>query len=870
MYNTFGNTEGAFLKSGALDIENILRRSESVPVGRPSPGQALKLCAVDGGGQAPHDGNQHCEGSEVVGELHVSSPGACSGYIGIEQSPAFYRDEHGRAWYATGDQARIDSEGNISIIGRYKDMIIRGGENISPAAVEASLTRPFSSLDIQIVGVPDPDGLAGQVPVAVTRTAADSETIMAIRETVRKAMGPASCPEEVLCLAQLDMKDYPQTTSRKVKKRDLADAVHRYLRVRDQGAGDSAVLKNGVPSATFEKLRATWARILGIDESSLSPESHMAQLADSIAATRLLDLVSKTFGKILTIAELTQAATLQRQSDLLESKPQRANNGEPHQPTPGKRPAGPPGIEDMVHLTEGPDQFSSTRAAIQQAIAHTGLTWDDVREVMPAHDMNRLSVLLGQMNRLNLKTCLVMEDTSTSKEQLYDALEAVFANNKQLASFEVLVKCSSGQDDLVLHVVTSQPRDFLEHHIFRDGGVLETVEELKRMASGRQFPDHTDATYPGPLIKIDIFFIREIGSLALLVNSEYPHSSCSSQSSVPGGLHLTQVPAAANHSILDATSAQLFYEDLDAALTKPMQPLLPAAPYKPWLDSFYTLRNSPAARAAVKYQVQNLQDMGRHRHAIWPTHPPAYLPRQISKKSQTLDGSVLSTLGVPGLARLRKEHPSIGPHIPLKAAMAMFLMRKTGHTHALFAQTEAERTRWPFWPKSLGMYRVQDRVLFGMTLYSPRLRYWVFEDKRLPANASFSMTLPIGERPAADIRGQTLQTVVSITSVEQEETVLSYLKRMQAEQTLQTRHAAAPRLSVMNDLGESGELVPWVANTALFVRLFPLPISAEPHRFILQLHPERLPGVRRNQLLATGTFCNVLRWSSLTNTLLCY
>lgn len=74
-----------------------------------------------------------------------------------------------------------------------------------------------------------------------------------------------------------------------------------------------------------------------------------------------------------------------------------------------------------------------------------------------------------------------------------------------------------------------------------------------------------------------------------------------------------------------------------------------------------------------------------------------------------------------------------------------------------------------------------------------------------------------GERSAADLRGQTLQTVVNITFVRPEETVLSFLQRMQAEQTLQTRHAAAPRLSVMDALGDAGELVPWIANTALFV-----------------------------------------------------
>lgn len=521
VYNTFGNTEGAFLNSGCLDIEQV-RKSGLAPVGRLSPGQALKLCAVNAQDQAANNGSQPCNDSEGVGELHLSSPGACSGYLGVAQSPAFYKDEQGREWYATGDQARVDTDGDVTIIGRYKDMIIRGGENISPAAVEAILSRYFSSLAIQIVGVPDTDGFAGQVPVAITQTTVGSSTTMAIREAVRQGMGSASCPEQVVSLAQLGLRHYPRTASRKVKRGELADIVRQYRAREKRHDVEGAVSEEAVPSATFERLRASWARILGIDESSLSPESHMAELADSIAATRLLDRVSKTFGKALTLAELTQADTLQQQADLVDSRIPLGGDTStnPHPPT-SRESWGPPATEDMVHLTENPEEFEATKRAIQQAIAHVGLTWGDVREVMPAHDMNRLSILLGQMNRMNLKTCFVIRDTSVSKKHLYDALEVVLANNTQLASFQALVPSPGPSSrDTVLHVVTSQTRPFLEQHVFRDGGVLDTVAELNRTALGRQFPEHTDATYPGPLIKIDVFSIRETQSLALLISSE--------------------------------------------------------------------------------------------------------------------------------------------------------------------------------------------------------------------------------------------------------------------------------------------------------------------------------------------------------------
>lgn len=77
---------------------------------------------------------------------------------------------------------------------------------------------------------------------------------------------------------------------------------------------------------------------------------------------------------------------------------------------------------------------------------------------------------------------------------------------------------------------------------------------------------------------------------------------------------------------------------------------------------------------------------------------------------------------------------------------------------------------------------------------------------------------------------------MNATSIKQDETVLAFLKRMQAEQILQTRHAAAPRLAVMEDLGDTGDLVPWVANTALFVRASSLSYKHPPPRQIVAPH----------------------------------
>ena len=74
-----------------------------------------------------------------IGELHVGGDLLIQGYL-LGDSHAFYDDLQGH-WLATGDQAKMDGEGRIYVLGRYKDIIIRGGENLSPALIETCLNK---------------------------------------------------------------------------------------------------------------------------------------------------------------------------------------------------------------------------------------------------------------------------------------------------------------------------------------------------------------------------------------------------------------------------------------------------------------------------------------------------------------------------------------------------------------------------------------------------------------------------------------------------------------------------------------------------------------------------------------------------------
>jgi len=115
-------------------------------------------------------------------------------------------------WMHTGDLATIDEEGYCNIVGRVKDMIIRGGENISPREIEEYLYRHPAVLDVAVVGVPD--AKYGEAICACIRLR-DGMTVTeeAIREFCRGNIAHYKVPRYVRF-----MESFPLTISGKVQK----------------------------------------------------------------------------------------------------------------------------------------------------------------------------------------------------------------------------------------------------------------------------------------------------------------------------------------------------------------------------------------------------------------------------------------------------------------------------------------------------------------------------------------------------------------------------------------------------------------------------------------------------------------------------
>jgi fatty-acyl-CoA synthase len=137
----YGMTETSPVSFQSQSDDPVERRVSTV--GRVHPHVQVKI--IDAEGQVTPRG--------IPGELLTRGYSVMRGYWADPERTRDAIDAGG--WMHTGDLAVIDGEGYCNIVGRVKDMIIRGGENVSPREIEEFLYRHPAVLDVAVVGVPD-------------------------------------------------------------------------------------------------------------------------------------------------------------------------------------------------------------------------------------------------------------------------------------------------------------------------------------------------------------------------------------------------------------------------------------------------------------------------------------------------------------------------------------------------------------------------------------------------------------------------------------------------------------------------------------------------------------------------------------------
>jgi len=176
--------------------------------GGPLPGVEIRL--VDEDGNAVDTG--------TAGEILSRGPELFAGYTDAALTRASF-DADG--WYATGDIGVLDEHGWLTITDRKKDIIIRGGENISAGEVEELLARLPGVVEVAVVAAPD--ARLGEHACAFLRTTPGRTTpdLDAIRHHLEEAgLARQKWPEEVR-----PIDDFPRTPSGKIKKGALRDRL---------------------------------------------------------------------------------------------------------------------------------------------------------------------------------------------------------------------------------------------------------------------------------------------------------------------------------------------------------------------------------------------------------------------------------------------------------------------------------------------------------------------------------------------------------------------------------------------------------------------------------------------------------------------
>lgn len=190
-------------EAGANNATNIgLPVIKPGSIGRPMKGMEMKI--VD------NDGNDVPQGQE--GEIVLRGPMVMKGYWNL---PAETAEAIKNGWLHTGDIGYMDPDGYFYITDRKKDIIIKGGENISPRVIEEALYTNPAVAEAAVIGMKDP--VYGEdIKAFVTLKPKETATPEDIREFCKSKLKNFYVPKEVVILNQM-----PKTLVGKILKKEL-------------------------------------------------------------------------------------------------------------------------------------------------------------------------------------------------------------------------------------------------------------------------------------------------------------------------------------------------------------------------------------------------------------------------------------------------------------------------------------------------------------------------------------------------------------------------------------------------------------------------------------------------------------------------
>lgn len=153
----------------------------------------------------------------ATGELWIKGPNVVRGYWNKpDETAASFSD----GWLHSGDLARIDEEGDVYIVDRAKDMVIRGGENVYSAEVEAALFEHPAVADVAVIGIPH-EVLGEEVGAVVVKREGSDVSAEALHDHLAERIAAFKIPSRVWIVDE----PLPRNAAGKVLKKDIRSSV---------------------------------------------------------------------------------------------------------------------------------------------------------------------------------------------------------------------------------------------------------------------------------------------------------------------------------------------------------------------------------------------------------------------------------------------------------------------------------------------------------------------------------------------------------------------------------------------------------------------------------------------------------------------
>ncbi|KAJ5765125.1 hypothetical protein N7520_004684 [Penicillium odoratum] len=642
----YGMTEGISFVNTSIDATSLNMMKGDVSAGKVIAGGRVRICAL--GSRAPLQ-------KEEIGEVHLGGLPVFGGYLG-GTSDACYRED-GVNWVVTGDQGYMDGQGYLYLLGRYKDLIIRGGENISPLRIEQCLGQVDGITDAFVVGAPDVT--AGEVPVAVIRKGPSTPVSIKkdIQMMILNELGASFAPAHVLDLQDDLQKDnYPTTTSGKIQKKVLREWVIDYL---SQVATGSPVSFDDLPS----ELLKIWSAITGLAPQDIDPNVSIRTFADSMMQIQFCHMIRQNLQLVITQSDLIKFNTIQQQATLLDERKQRQAKDSLCRDT----------AHDLPKLV---DTEKAKRAASEKLEA-LGFGWDNIEEVIPIHDCLKRCRRGARPNSWNIRVSWIATSSITITE-VQAALYTWVQRHPLLRSTPVTY-----DENLDLYLAMHPSEDWMRLQVINGG----TVEDVNDVATYKlNDPEYDFIDDKGPMFRATILDVKNPSVVGLV-------------------MHL-------HHHIFDAHTLFRWFEDFRDLLNRKYQ-LLNFHPYRDYITDYHGNRTGPASQKAVDFHVNRIRGVSSATDALWP---PQIAPLWLKGDNQgwvhsdntpgcanerpLLDGK--ESCGTKGISRavhvpkiLELQHNfAITPPVIAKCACALLNVRMTGAKEALFGVIESGRI-WP-------------------------------------------------------------------------------------------------------------------------------------------------------------------------------